>query len=483
MKGNSEKIPTVALIGRPNVGKSTLFNRLIEEQKAIVYDYPGVTRDRQYGQCTWNGLTFTVIDTGGLEATSEDQLLAAMRKQTLQAVDEADAVIAIADGRDGILPGDTEIIEILRQKQKPFVLAVNKLDTPKMEPLAAEFYATGAEYIFPISALHGSGVGDLLDVIVEFLKKDIQGEQKTEGEGESQPPAEEGRAQLEVLQLGEVDSSEGDSEETEGDLIEEVPKIAVIGKPNAGKSTLINKFLGEERLLTLPSPGTTRDPVDVEVKRGDKSYIFVDTAGIRRKKYIKEKLEYTMINRTVRAIERSDVVLLLINAEEGITEQDTKVAGIAHNRGRGIIILVNKWDTVEDPQKERKIFLENIQRRLKYLSYAPVIFCSAKTGYNLKKIFPTIDRVYKNFHYRVTTGKLNRFFARILEHHPPPTYRGRAIRFYYITQAQTAPPVFVISANYPDAAHITYQRFIINSIRKEFGFEGVPIQLKFKKHH
>ncbi len=463
---SEKKLPKVALIGRPNVGKSTLFNRLIEEQKAIVFDQPGVTRDRQYGECEWNGLKFEVIDTGGFEPKTDDKILAAMRRQTEQAIEEADAIVFVVDGREGVLAGDLEIIDLLRRREKPFILAVNKLDTIKMELLASEFYAIGIENIFPISALHGSGVGDLLDLLVELLRRQL-----------NLPSLEEIKNSSEWLSSEDIGPKEDEL------TTESIPKIAVIGRPNVGKSTLINKLLGEERLLALPTPGTTRDTVDVEIERKNKRYLFLDTAGLRRKKYIRERLEKEMIHRTVRAIERSDIVLLLLNVEEGITEQDAKVAGIAHNRGRGIIILVNKWDTVKTPREARKQFLEEMDRKLRYLSYAPLLFCSAKTGYNLNKLFPLIDKVHSNYYYRVTTGKLNRFFEKILRDHPPPTYRGRAIKFYYITQAQVAPPLFIISANYPDAANISYQRFIINRIRTEFGFEGIPIQLKFKSRH
>jgi GTP-binding protein len=459
---SSQRTAQVALIGRPNVGKSTLFNRLTDAGTAIIEDLPGVTRDRQYGYCEWNGLRFEVVDTGGLEPNTDDQILAAMRKQTNIAIAEADLVVLLTDGRQGLLPQDHEIFLRLRKENKPFVLAINKLDSLKMESLSADFYAMGIDELFAISSLHGSGVGDLLDVVVDKLRQIM-------------PPSDEHTDEF-------TDWHQSDSEDDEdSEEIVRIPRIAVVGKPNVGKSTLINKILGEERLLALPFPGTTRDAIDVEVTHNGKNYLFIDTAGIRRKKYIKERLEREMIQRAVDALGRCDVALFLIDAVEGVSEQDAKVAGLAHNRGRGVILVVNKWDLVNRSQHSAKEFESDLRRKLKYLHYAPVLFCSATTGLHLPKLFETIDHIHANYRRRVTTGELNRFFAEMLRYHPPPVHRGKPIKFYFITQARVAPPTFIISANQPEAAHVTYERFITNSLRAEFGFDGVPLRIKFRQ--
>lgn len=448
----AERLARVALIGRPNVGKSTLFNRLVGKRMAIVEDTPGVTRDRKYGESDWNGVAFEVVDTGGLEPKTENEMLQAMRQQTEYAIEEADLILFLTDGREGLLPQDEEILDKLRKAQQPLLVVVNKIDNRKMETLISEFYALGVEQLYPISGIHGIGVGDLLDDVVVLLQQ-------------LRPPSEE----LHV------------DDEDDDDI--RVPRIAVIGKPNAGKSTLINRILGEERLLATPIAGTTRDAIDVDVTFQDKPYRFIDTAGIRRKKYVKEQLEKVTVHQAIDGLGRSDISLFLVDATEGITEQDTKIAGIAHNKGRGIVIVINKWDLVERDPKAMKKYEEEVRYRLKYLHYAPIVFCSALTGMRIHRIFEAIDRVYQGYRHRIPTGELNRFFAEMLQYHPPPVHRGRPIKFYFITQARVAPPSFMISANQPDAAHVTYQRFITNSLRANFGFEGVPIRLHFRKHH
>ncbi|MCB9642487.1 MAG: ribosome biogenesis GTPase Der [Myxococcales bacterium] len=445
-----EKLPRCALVGRPNVGKSTLFNRLTGRRHALVEDMPGVTRDRKYGHCEWNGQTFEVVDTGGLEPTTDDYILSAMRRQTQFAIEEADFVLVIVDARHGVISEDLEIINELRRQGKPFFLLVNKVDGPNQEALAAEFYESGLEKIYPISATHGAGVGDMLDDLL----------------------AEMTQAEMELPDAAEVvDATDG------------LPRIAVIGKPNAGKSTLINHLLGEERLLTMPEAGTTRDAIDVQIERDGKEYLFIDTAGIRRKKYIKERVEQLSINQSLNALDRCDVALFLVDATEGITEQDTKVAGFAHNKGRAVIIVVNKWDLMPKGQEAMKAFEEDLRYKMKYLSYAPIVFCSALTGARIQRLFQLIDKVYESFRFRIPTGELNRFFTEMMRYHPPPVYKRRPVKFYYITQIMVGPPTFLISANQPDAAHVTYQRFIMNSLRAEFGYEGVPIKLVFRRHH
>lgn len=464
--------PRVALIGRPNVGKSTMFNRLIGKKSAIVEDMPGVTRDRKYGESDWNGLTFTVIDTGGLEPKTDDEVLQAMKQQTELAIEEAHLVIFVVDGREGMLPQDMEIVQRLRREELPFLVAVNKIDNQRQETMLADFYALGVEHMYPVSSVHGHGLGDMLDVVVERIKEIV-------------PPLPEEELALLKAQEDwgeELPPEEEDGEEGKG-LPYRPPRIAVLGKPNAGKSTLINQILGEERLLTMPIPGTTRDAIDVEVTRNENTYTFIDTAGLRRKKNIKEHLEQVMVGRSLDALGRCDIMLHMIDATEGVTEQDTKIAGLAHNRGRGVIIIVNKWDLMNRSHQAIKEYEEELRHKLRFLSYAPVLFCSAKTGLRIDKVFQTIDKVYNSYCSRVKTGELNRFFSEMIQYHPPPVHRGRSIKFYYITQVRTKPPSFMISANQPNAAHVTYKRFIINSLREEFGFMGVPIKLHFRSHH
>lgn len=445
----SKRLPRVALIGRPNVGKSTLFNRLIGRRRAIVEDTPGVTRDRHYGQTDWLGYDMDVIDTGGLEPRSDDTMLSAMRRQTLYAVEESDVVMMIVDGRDGLMPQDQEIINELRATQKPFLVGVNKIDNFEMEGLIAEFYAMGVDNLTPISAMHGAGVGDLMDELVFALKRVVP--------------------ELFV------------EEEEEEEETDRVPHIAIIGKPNAGKSTLVNHLIGEERVLALPIAGTTRDSIDVDVTYNDQPYKLIDTAGIRRQKYVKETLEKLTISKALKSIDRCDVAVFMVDATVGLTEQDAKVVGFAHNKGRAIVLLVNKWDQMPRGQKAMKEFEEHVRYELKFLHYAPIVFASALTGRNISRLFKTIDELLESFHKRVPTGELNRFFDEMMRYHPPPVHRGRPIKFYYISQVATGPPTFMISANQPKAAHITYQRFIINSIRGTFGFEGVPIKLVFRQ--
>jgi len=460
---------TLALIGRPNVGKSTLFNRLVGQRAAIVEDTPGVTRDRRYGTSDWNGMAFEVIDTGGLEPKTDNEVFRAMRRQTLMAIEEADLALLIVDGRHGMLPQDKEIYNQLRKEHRECFVAVNKIDGRHQEGMVVDFYSLGAEELYPISALHGSGTGDMLDDIVAFFRR-----------------IEEQRAELEAAGLSDEDNAFNEGEESEDwnqeeEEYEGVPRIAVIGKPNAGKSTFINQVLGEERLLAMPIPGTTRDAIDVETSYKDKPYLFIDTAGIRRKKYIKEKLEKISIHQSLGSLDRCDVALMMVDATEGITEQDAKVAAFAHKKGRGIVLVVNKWDLMEKSPKAMKVFEERLRYQLKFLHYAPVVFCSALTGMRIDRVFEAVEKVLEGYRYRIPTGELNRFFAEMLRYHPPPVHRGRPIKFYFITQARTAPPSFMISANQPNAAHVTYKRFIMNSLRANFGFEGVPIRLFFRQ--
>ncbi|MEM1009973.1 MAG: ribosome biogenesis GTPase Der, partial [Myxococcota bacterium] len=380
-----QRKPVCALVGRPNVGKSTLFNRLTGHRHALVEDFPGVTRDRKYGMCEWLGRAIEIVDTGGLEPTSGEQILTAMRVQTEMAIDEADVVLVMMDVRDGLLSEDEEIIIRLRREGQPFLVLANKVDGIHQEAMAAEFYRLGVEKVHPISASHGHGVGDMLDDLYDECTRLALWPPERESEEDAQ----------------------------------EIPRLAVIGKPNAGKSTLINRLLGEDRLLTMAEAGTTRDAIDVELNFEGKPYVLIDTAGIRRKKYIRERVEKLSVNQSLKALDRADVALFLVDATAGITEQDTKVAGFAHNKGRGVVIVVNKWDLMPKGEEAQKTFREEIRYKMKYLAYAPIVFCSALTGAKVKRIFLHAEKVYASYRKRIGTGELNRFFEEMMRYHPP----------------------------------------------------------------
>ncbi len=430
----------VAIVGRPNVGKSTLFNRLIGRRVAIVVDEPGATRDRNYAKVSFRDKTFTVVDTGGLLPHSRAGLLPAIRAQAERAVAEAGAVILVMDAREGINPIDQEIAEILRKSGKPIFLAVNKSEGKKGKEGIAEFYRLGLGEPFPISVLHGIGVDDLLEAIYPLI------------------PAEEG--------------------EPEAPEEIAIPKIVVLGRPNVGKSTLINSILGDERLIVSPVPGTTRDPVDTEVSFGSRRYLYIDTAGIRRRGKIVPGVERFSVARALEVIWRADIVLLVIDAGEGITEQETKIAGEAIRVGRGIILLINKWDL--ERGRPREPWLSEVSRRFPFLSYAPVHFISALKGEGLRQIFNLIDHVYAAYTRRVPTGELNRFFEKILEEQPPPRHRGRPARIYYVTQAGTKPPTFVLFTGPARAIPDNYLGYIENSLRERFGFLGTPLRIRVR---
>ena len=455
----------VALIGRPNVGKSTLFNRIADRRLAIVNDTPGVTRDRKYANTEWEGVKFRVVDTGGFEPVSKDEVLSAMRRQTEMAVAEADVVVMLTDGRDGVMPQDEEVLDILRRSEKPLLVAVNKVDGPKHEDGASEFYSLGVEQVWTISAAHGRGVGDLLSEIVELI-----------GEEYGAVPEDDGAEEDDEGGWGDTGEGQDRPRGRRGP-----PHVSVIGRPNAGKSTLINKILGEERLLALPQPGTTRDSVNVEVSREGKDYVFVDTAGMRKQRRVKEQLEKLSVSHAIRALEAAEVSILMIDATEGVGEQDAKIAGLAHNRGRGVVIMINKWDQVKSNPKTARQYEEDTRYRLRYLSYAPMVFGSAMTGAGLKRLFTTLDRVVLQARRRVRTSQLNQVLERSVARHSPPTHKGRQVKFYYITQVRTGPPTFVVSTNRPEGVHFSYQRFLSNAIREEFGFEGVPLRFFFRR--
>ena len=428
--------PIVAVVGRPNVGKSTLFNALAGEKIAIVKDTPGITRDRIYADITWLDMNFTLIDTGGIEPDSKDIILSQMREQAQIAMDTADVIIFLVDVKQGLVDADAKVADMLRRSQKPVVLVVNKVDSfEKFMADTYEFYNLGIGDPIPISAANRLGIGDMLDVVTSHFDKEA------------------------------MEAEEDDR-----------PRIAIVGKPNVGKSSLINKLLGENRLIVSDIAGTTRDAVDTEVVHNGKEYVFIDTAGLRRKNKIKEDLEHYMIIRTVSAVERADVVVLVIDASEGVTEQDAKIAGIAHERGKGMIIAVNKWDSIEKDDKTIYKFTRKVQDTLSFMQYAEIIFISALTGQRLPKLFDTIDAVIENCNLRVGTGVLNEIMTEAVAMQQPPSDKGKRLRLYYITQAAVKPPTFVIFVNDKELMHFSYTRYIENQIRNAFGFKGTPLK-------
>ena len=428
--------PIVAVVGRPNVGKSTLFNALAGERISIVQDTPGVTRDRIYADVTWLNYSFTLIDTGGIEPESKDLLLSSMRDQAQIAIDTADVIMFVCDVKTGLQDADDGVASMLRKSGKPVVLVVNKVDSfEKQQADIYEFYNLGIGDPYPVSATQMLGFGDLLDQVVSYFP-------------------------------------ESATEEEE----EDIPKVAVIGKPNTGKSSLINKLLGENRLIVSDIAGTTRDAVDTKVKFGEKEYIFIDTAGLRRKNKIKDDLEHYMIVRTVSAVERADIAVLVIDAKEGITEQDAKIAGIAHDRGKAVVIAVNKWDAIEKDDKTVNKFTEDIRLILSFMPYAEIVFISALTGQRLNKLFETIDVVRESQDKRVGTGALNEILAEAVAMQQPPNDKGRFLKIYYITQVASRPPTFVVFVNDKELAHFSYIRYIENQVRSTFGFKGTPLK-------
>ncbi|MCD8119381.1 MAG: ribosome biogenesis GTPase Der [Lachnospiraceae bacterium] len=436
------KKPIVAIVGRPNVGKSTLFNALAGEMISIVKDTPGVTRDRIYADVNWLNYNFTLIDTGGIEPDSKDVILSQMREQAEVAIRTADVIIFLVDVRQGLVDSDDKVANMLRRSGKPVVLAVNKVDSfEKFQADVYEFYNLGIGEPYPISSANRQGLGDLLDAVV----KDF-------------PKADE-------------------TEEAEDDR----PRIAVIGKPNAGKSSLINRLTGENRVIVSDVAGTTRDAVDTVLRRNGQEYIFIDTAGLRRKNKIKEDLERYSIIRAVTAVERADVVVLMIDATEGVTEQDAKIAGIAHDRGKGIIIAVNKWDAVEKNDKTAYEFTDKIRHVLSFLSYAEIIFLSALTGQRTGKLFDLIDMVIANQNMRVQTGVLNEILAEAVALNQPPSDKGRRLKIYYMTQVAVKPPTFVVFVNDKELMHFSYTRYLENQIRTAFGFKGTALKFLIRE--
>ena len=427
--------PIVAIIGRPNVGKSTLFNRLAGERISIVEDTPGVTRDRIYTDAEWLDYNFTIIDTGGLEPESDDLILKSMYAQAEIAIGAADVIVFVTDVKTGVTDSDMNVANILRKAGKPVIVAVNKVDDlAKYSMDVYEFYSLGLGDPIGVSAGQMLGLGELLDTIVSYFPKDSRGQEE-----------------------------------------EDVIKVAVIGKPNVGKSSLINRILGEERVIVSDIAGTTRDAIDSNYEYEGQKYIFIDTAGMRRKSKIKENIEKFSIIRAVAAVERADVCILIINAEEGITDQDTKIAGIAHEAGKAVIIAVNKWDAVEKDNHTMNKFIKDIDTELKYMPYAPKIFISALTGQRVSKLFNMIKAVNENNARRVATGVLNDVLIEAMAMNQPPADKGRPLRIYYMTQVSVRPPTFVLFVNDTELLHFSYKRYIENQLREAFGFDGTPI--------
>lgn len=428
--------PVVAIVGRPNVGKSTLFNALAGEKIAIVKDTPGVTRDRIYADVTWLDKEFTLIDTGGIEPDSKDIILSQMREQAQIAIDTADVIIFITDVRQGLVDADSKVADMLRRSGKPVVLVVNKVDNfDKYMPDVYEFYNLGIGDPVPVSAASRLGLGDMLDIVSGHFP-------------------------------------EGSAQEEENDR----PRIAIVGKPNVGKSSIINRLLGENRVIVSDVAGTTRDAIDTEIVHNGKEYIFIDTAGLRRKNKIKEELERYSIIRTVTAVERADVVLMVIDATEGVTEQDAKIAGIAHERGKGIIIVVNKWDAIEKNDRTMREYENDIRQVLSFMPYAEIMYVSAVTGQRLIKLYDMIDMVIENQTLRIATGVLNEIMTEAVAMQQPPSDKGKRLKLYYITQVSVKPPTFVIFVNDKELMHFSYTRYLENKIREAFGFRGTSLK-------
>ncbi len=428
--------PIVAIVGRPNVGKSTLFNVLAGEKISIVQDTPGVTRDRIYADINWLDYNFTLIDTGGIEPESDNIILKSMREQAEIAIETADVILFMTDVRQGMVDDDAKVADMLRRSKKPIVLVVNKVDSfEKFMPDVYEFYNLGLGDPHPISGSSRLGIGDMLDEVVSHF-----------------------------------------NESAKDDTEDERPRIAIIGKPNVGKSSIINKLLGEDRVIVSDIAGTTRDAVDTEIVRNGREYVFIDTAGLRRKSKIKEDIERYSIIRTVSAVERCNVAVLVIDATEGITDQDAKIAGIAHDRGKGMIIAVNKWDAIEKNDKTIYKFTEEVRNKLSYMPYAELLFISAQTGQRLPKLFETIDAVIENHSLRIATGVLNEIMSEAVAMQQPPSDKGKRLKLYYITQVSVKPPTFVIFVNDKELMHFSYTRYIENRIRESFGFRGTPLK-------
>jgi GTP-binding protein len=427
--------PVVAVVGRPNVGKSTFFNRVTRSRTALVDNFSGVTRDRLYRDAVWNDVNFTLVDTGGFADTDEDAFAAPVRAQIHHAIEEADAVILLFDGKNGLSAADNDLIQILRPLKKTIFYVVNKIDAPVHEDRLNDFFTLGLPQLYPVSAEHGYGMNDLMDDLAGCFPASLPEEDET------------------------------------------MIRVAVVGRPNAGKSSLINRILGEDRHVVSPIPGTTRDSIDAVLTVEGKRYCFIDTAGIRRKGKTEDKLEKFSVIKALRSLDRCDVALIVMDALEGITEQDARVAGYAHERGCGCIFLLNKWDQVEKDNKTVKKYYEELRMKTQFLNFAPYLTISALTGQRVPRIFRLIDEVYADYTTRIGTGQLNRILQTALEKTPPPLHQGKRLKFYYASQTAIKPPTFVCFVNYPEAVHFSYHRYLVNQFREEVGLAQTPIRL------
>lgn len=434
-------LPLVAIVGRPNVGKSTLFNRLARRKLAIVHDEPGVTRDRNYASTTAFGRNYTLIDTGGFDPESDDVMKAGINEHVKAAIAEADVIVFVTDGAQELTAADRAAVGLLRRSKKPVFYAANKADSPKVDPEAFELYRLGVKDVFPVSALHGRGMGELEEAVVQALP----------------PPPEQ----------------------TEED--EAIMRVSIVGRPNAGKSSLLNRLLGENRMLVDDKPGTTRDAIDALVVRGDDKFIFVDTAGIRKKGKVTkagDAVESISVLQAVRSIERSQICVLLVDGSDGVAEQDAKILGLCEDRGRAMIVAINKSDLLDKDARKRAE--AQARDKLTFAPYVSVVHISAKTGKGVGDLLAEIKRVHACFNQRVTTGELNRFFEKVIETRSPPTQGGKAPRLYFITQVESAPPLFVVVSSAPEAVHFSYQRYVVNQLRKHFGYDGVPVRVAYR---
>ena len=430
----------IAIVGRPNVGKSTLFNRVTRSRAALVDDQPGITRDRLYASVEWDGKGFTLIDTGGFDDSENGPILQGVKNQVVKAVEEADRILFLVDGRDGLMPGDEKIADVLRRSQKKVFLGVNKVDGPERQHLTADFYRLGFERVYPVSAAHGYGVAALLDAMTEDLEES----------------AKEG---------------------TPDDLT----KVAIIGRPNVGKSSLINRIVGTERLLVSEHPGTTRDSVDIHFALRGKNYVFIDTAGIRRKGRVKEKIEKFSVIKALQSLDRCHVAVVLIDASEGVTDQDAHICGYAFERGRGVILALNKWDLVKKVPEKKKHLADTLDRLISFLSFAPRLPVSALTGEKVKSLFEKINPLHEQLFRRIETSAVNKVLTEIIQKNPPPKMGPGRLRFFYATQTGVMPPSFALFVNRPDLVHFTYERYLLNQFRERLELNEVPIKLRFKK--
>jgi GTPase len=440
-------LPLVAIVGRPNVGKSRFFNRLTRSRKAIVENTPGVTRDRHYGEAEWEERVFNLVDTGGFEPETTDELLGKMREQAELAIAEADIVVALFDGRAGPVKADWEMAELLRRSGKPIFWVVNKIDAESAEPLVAEFFELGISPVYAVSAEHGRGMDELMEVLTaEFPKASDVAAARDSDEGE-----------------------------------EGVTHIAVIGRPNVGKSTLVNRLVGQERLLTSDVPGTTRDAIDTALEQDGQRFVLIDTAGVRRRRSISLELERFSVVRAFHSVDRADVVLFLLDGQEGPTDQDARLLGLVADKGRAIVLLVNKWDAVEKDEKTADTYAKALRETLNFVDYARVEFISAKTGQRVNRVLPAALEAKAQWRRRIPTSELNAFLAQVVARNQPPIHRNRRVKLYYMTQARTAPPTFVIMASAPKGVAEHYQRYLVNQLRAAYGFQGSPIRLRVRQ--